>query len=168
MIDSKIARALRAIVEQLASKLRYHAAARYRVVEKVGDRYHLQAVRKGQWPDMTHVSAMPGAAGYDADLAPGTIVLVAFIEGDPTLPIITSFEGPDGERPTPISVAIAGADKAASGVGDQVVAFLPPNLPFVGQVGVPPATTPLAGPMSISVPLFGTIQTGSSKVKIGK
>lgn len=159
MIDTKALRALRALIKLFTSKLEYHAKVRYRVVEKVVDRYHLQAVKKGKWPDQTFVSVMPGAAGYDAPPALGSIVVVEFLEGDPSLPVVTHFSGPGQEGFIPISVAIAGSDKAVAGVGDQVAFVLPPGIPLLTSVG--PAT--IASPIQI----VGTIQTGSTKVKMG-
>jgi hypothetical protein len=163
MIDSKAIRALRALIKQFTAPLEYHAKVRYRVVQKVVDRYHLQAVAKGKWPDQTYVSVKPGAAGYDASLALGSIVVVEFLEGDPTLPVITHFAGPGESGFTPISVAIAGADKAAAGVGDQVACFFPPLMPVTGTV----SGAPFIGTVTIPSVIFGTIQTGSTKVKIG-
>ena len=163
MIGSKISRALLAIIEQAIAPFRYHALVRYRVVLKVVDRYHLQAVRKGQWPDITHVSVMPGAAGYDASLTLGSIVLVSFVEGDPTLPVVTHFTGPGQEGFIPISVAIAGSDKAASGVGDTVKVMMPPILPVTGTV----SGAPFVGTITIPTTMLGSIQTGSTKVRIG-
>jgi len=163
MIDSKALRAFRALIKQFTAPLEYHAKVRYRVVEKIVDRYHLQAVRKGAWPDQTFVSVKPGAAGYDASLALGSVVVVEFLEGDPTLPVVTHFAGPGEEGFIPISVAIAGADKAASGVGDQVEVFMPPIMPVAGTV----SGAPFVGTITIPSTLLGMIRTGSTKVRIG-
>lgn len=163
MTETKLIRALRAIVKQLTGHFEYHAFVRYRVVQKITNRYDLQAVCKGPWPDVTHVSVMPGAAGYDASVTLGSIVLVCFAEGDPTLPFITHFTGPGQDSFMPISVAIAGADKAVSGVGDQVSVMMPPLMAVTGTV----SGAPFSGTISIPVLLIGSIQTGSSKVRMG-
>lgn len=163
MLESKIGRALRALVELYTEPFRYHSAVRYRVVSQVGDRFNLQALRKGVWPDTAMSSVMPGAAGYNAHPTPESIVLVQFIEGDPKLPIITHFAGPDSESFIPISVAIAGSDKAVAGVGDQVQLALPPVMPVVGTVGGAPFT----GTITIPGTMLGLIVTGSTKVRMG-
>lgn len=164
MIDSKASRALRAIVRLFTAKLEYHAKVRYRVVRKVADRYDLQAVRKGRWPDITHVSVMPGAAGYDASVQLGSIVLVEFVEGDATLPVITHFVGPDQAKFVPISVSIAGADAAVALVGSIVRVAMPPILPVAGTV----SGAPFVGTITLPGQMLGTVQSGSSKVKAGR
>lgn len=164
MIDSKATRALRAIVNLFTARLEYHSKVRYRVVRKVGDRYDLQAVRKGRWPDITHVSVMPGAAGYDASVQLGSVVLVEFIEGDGTLPVLTHFVGKDQAKFIPISVAIAGDDAAVALVGSLVRVAMPPLLPVTGTV----SGAPFTGVITLPGQMLGTVQSGSSKVKAGR
>lgn len=70
---------------------------RYRVVRMSGDRLELQAVRQGAGlPDILPISMWPGVAGVHAEPALGAEVLVGFIEGDRTMPIVTHFAGKDG------------------------------------------------------------------------
>src|SRR5262249_52787036 len=55
-------------------------------------------------PDLLPVSILPGMAGLSAVLTPGSIVLVEFIEGDPSLPIVTHFEAKGGAGFLPVSL----------------------------------------------------------------
>lgn len=78
---------------------------RYRVIEMDGDRVKLQAVsRAAGLPDTMPVSMGPGVAGAHAELAPAAEVLVEFIEGSPTAPIITHFAGKDGTGFVPVTL----------------------------------------------------------------
>jgi hypothetical protein len=164
VISTKAGRALEALIKLFTDKTAYYAHVRYRVAQRQGDRWDLQAVKKGVWPDQTFVSVMPGAAGYKADLPLGSIVLAVFPEGDMTLkPVITHFAGPDQERFIPLTVEIAGNDKAVSGVGDQVAFVLPPGIPIT----VITAAGPAQGTITSPVRIVGSIQTGSTKVKMG-
>ncbi len=92
MIESRLLRAVRAIVTEITAPYRYHGLVRYRVVTQIADRFALQAVRKSaDWPDVLPCKANPGIAGGKSNLTPGTEVLVCFIEGDPQLPRIVSY-----------------------------------------------------------------------------
>jgi hypothetical protein len=88
---------------------------RYRVVKMSSDRAELQAVRRGAGlPDVLPVSMWPGVAGVHAALAPGAEVLVEFIEGDRTMPIVTHFAGKDGAGWTPVSLVLSASGPSAS------------------------------------------------------
>lgn len=168
MIEDRFLRALRAVVNAFTEKTRCHVPVRYRVVAASGpDRYDLQAVQKSAgWPDLVPCAVSPGAAGYKANLAIGSTVLVQFVEGDVALPLITHFEVPGAPGFVPIGIKIgadAGAAPAAARVGDIVTIFFPSPMAFAGTVGGAPAT----GTVTIPGPGVGTIQTGSTKVGIG-
>lgn len=157
---------------------------RYRVVAMRDDgRVDLQAVRKDAGlPDVQPISMWPGVAGAHAELAQGAHVLVEFIEGDPTLPIITHFAGVDGAGFVPTSLAFCGSVQAAARQGDLVqsggvgatcvfMAVPPPPIPTPTPLmtGTPylisfssdPADLPL-----LAKPLYGAISTGSPKVRV--
>lgn len=83
---------------------------RYRVVEMDGDRVKLQAVSKAAGlPDTMPVDMHPGVAGVHAELALGAEVLVEFIEGKPTAPIITHFAGRGGSGFVPVTLTFDAA-----------------------------------------------------------
>jgi hypothetical protein len=76
----------------------------YRVVLQAGDsRLVLQAVKLlGAVPDMLPITMCMGAPGFDAKLAPGSEVLVAFADGDPSKPLVMGFAA---SSPPPLEVS---------------------------------------------------------------
>lgn len=80
------------------SGVTYCKGYRYRVYGMKGHRVELQAVSKvAGLPDVLPVSMRPGVPGVHADLALGAEVVVEFIEGDRTRPVVRAFVGKDGE-----------------------------------------------------------------------
>lgn len=102
----RLERALRSAVERMTdSKL--FGVYKYRVSRMTSDRVELQAVTRAHGlPDMLPVSMWPGVAGAHGDLTPGAHVLVQFIEGDRTQPIVTHFAGKDGVGWTPANLTL--------------------------------------------------------------
>jgi len=138
---------------------------RYRVVSAAVDgRVSLQSVRRGAGlPDIEPISQWPGIPGAHAELAPGAEVLVSFVEGSRNAPIITHYAGKGGSGFVPISLVLGGDTGApAARQGDTVEVLLPPAV-FTGTIGGAPASGVLAFPLNATL---GSIQTGSSKVKI--
>ncbi len=156
---------------------------RYRVVRMASDgRVELQAVRRGAGlPDVLPVSMWPGVAGAHAELAPGAEVLVEFIEGDHTQPIITHFAGKGGAGFVPVSLALCGGTQAVARQGDLVqsgglgtmVVFsdnpaTPPLTPLPMLTGTPYAVSFSMLPADfgpLTKPLNGVVSTGSRKVR---
>ena len=138
---------------------------RYRVVRMAPDgRVELQAVSKtAGLPDVKPISMWPGVAGAHAELTPGAEVLVEFIEGSRTMPIVTHFAGKDGVGFVPVTLTLGGSTGApAARQGDAVEVLLPPAV-FSGTVGGAPASGVLTFPMSKTE---GAITAGSGKVKV--
>lgn len=158
---ARLPRLLTSIVERVVGA-RLLGKYRYRVVSMAGDgRANLQAVRAAAGlPDVLPVSMWPGVAGAHAELAPGAEVLLEFIEGDPTLPIVVGFggKGQPGFVPTVLSFANGVAPVAR--VGDTVQVFFPPSMPVTGTV----SGNPFVGVITVASPGLGTIQTGNPKV----
>ena len=84
----------------------YPSAVRYRVLGQLPDgRFTLQVVKKGKGvPDLKSISLAPAIPGMSVKVPPGTIVHVAFIEGDRSLPVVVRFE----KGPKPLEVQIDG------------------------------------------------------------
>jgi hypothetical protein len=110
----RLERAIRAIVTRCVDGL-IVGPRRYRVVRMSGDRVELQAVRRAAGlPDILPISMWAGVAGVHAELAASAEVLVEFIDGLPTAPIITHFAGKDGTGWTPTSVTLSASGASAS------------------------------------------------------
>jgi hypothetical protein len=102
---------------------------RYRVYDMQGDRARLQVVNRDlRLPDLIPVDLVPGVAGWAAQLTPGSVVLVDFVEGDPTLPIVTHYtrKGDAGWLPVTLtadavtSITLGSQTGIALRVGDKV------------------------------------------------
>lgn len=138
---------------------------RYRVVTMAGARVTLQSVRRNAGlPDIATISQWPGVAGVHAELTPGAEVLVTFIEGDRTMPIVTHYAGKDGIGFVPVQLVLGGDAGAApvARLGDTVEVLIPP-MTFTGTVSGSPAAGVAFVPGGT---VLGTITTGSSKVKV--
>lgn len=122
---------------------------KYRVYSMAPDgRVNLQIVNKATGlPDALPVSMWPGVAGAHAELAPGGEVLVEFIDGDRTQPIVTHFAGKTGVGHVPVSVALAGGTRLASAVGDTASVIFPGSVPFAGTY----LGNPISGVLDMSL-----------------
>ncbi len=97
---------------------------RFRVVRMSGVRVELQAVAQiAGLPDVIPLSMKPGVAGAHAKLAGGSIVIVEFIEGLRTMPIVSAFagKGEEGDAPDELDFSVTttlrlGSDGASEGV----------------------------------------------------
>lgn len=137
---------------------------RYRVVELAQHRVHLQVVsRASGLPDATHVPLSPGAPGYHARLALGSIVEVEFLEGRRSLPRIVGFPGATEGGHVPEEIVIADGAAYAARAGDAVEVALPPAV-FSGMIGAVPASGVLTFPTGTTM---GVIKGSSAKVRIG-
>jgi hypothetical protein len=162
-----LADVLRGAVEELGG-LALLRVYRYRFVSATADRLNLQAVEQGA-PDLQPVPVWPGIAGAAAKLTPSQTVLVAFLNGRRSLPVVVGFDGalpkevtldatdavhiaPSGGTPRPIARA-----------GDTVEVYLPPLCAVSGTVG----GAPFVGTMTIVTPAYGIIADGSAKADCG-
>lgn len=173
--QSQLTRELARVVAQLTST-KLFGRWRYRVVRLSVDRLELQPVRQGAGlPEALPISMWPGVAGAHAAPQLGAEVLVEFLEGDRTQPIVTGFAGKDGVGHTPDELTLAvgtvlrAGDAAASSFAAKADAVLDRLQTIVtafnththsggtlggGLTGVPSAT--LAAPASVA----------ASKVKV--
>lgn len=167
---SRVVRALRAMARRSVDE-RYYGVARYRVIRMNGDRVELQAVTPGM-PDIGPISMAPGAGGAHSELAGGTVVLVQFIEGLRSMPMITHFAGKDGAGYTPVNTTIAVQTLLKLGASATQFVALASDVkaridtlqnahdththPYVAGVGAPIAGAPPAAPIG---PLAGVAAT---------
>jgi hypothetical protein len=165
-------RALTVIVERVLARKLY-GKYRYRVVAMAADgRVKLQAITKAAGlPDVVPATMRPGVAGVSADLALGGEVLVEFIAGKASDPIVTAFagKGEPGFVPTKlvIGAASAGSAPAAARQGDTVRVPFPPAI-FSGTIIISGVPSPATGAITFT-PNFGVgvIEGGSGRVGIG-
>lgn len=151
-------------IARLSTGNRLWGRWRYRVVQLAADRVHLQVVSKATGlPDAAHVRLAPGAPGYHAKLALGSIVEVEFLEGRRDLPRIVGFPGAGEPGHVPDEVVIADGTAYAARAGDAVEVAMPPAV-FSGTIGGAPATGVLTFLVGTTL---GAIKGSSSKVKIG-
>lgn len=119
----RLAGLFRGLVEHVGGE-RLPFKYKYRVVEMDGDRVKLQAVSvSAGLPDVIPVRQKPGVAGAHASLTGGSIVIVEFIEGDHTQPIVTAYagKGEEGDAPGELDFSVAttlrlGSEGASEGV----------------------------------------------------
>jgi len=135
-IDNRIVRALRAAVREALPQLAYLPLARYRVVTVVAGRANLQAVDKTRGlPDLTLVRLAPGIPGATFTPGLGSVVLVAFVEGDPSQPLVVSYAPADDAafQPTRMQLGdVGGLVKLAGGM--EPVALAGPLVSFGAAV----------------------------------
>ena len=108
--SARLPEALRRIVEHYTAQHRYRGVWEYRVVLQTGQRLDLQAVRASSgMPDLRGVRVRP-SAGCRASLTLGSIVLVSFVNGDPSRPVVTSTDEADAPGFVPATLYLqAGA-----------------------------------------------------------
>jgi hypothetical protein len=84
-------------------------------VRMSADRVELQIVNRALGlPDILPISQWPGAAGVWAQLQPGALVLVQFIDGDPSQPIVTHYEPKGGAGFRPVEMHLCAGSTGAS------------------------------------------------------
>lgn len=163
--SGKLASIVRGIVHR-TTDLQLWGHYKYRVVRMLGDgRVDLQLVRAAPGlPDVATVSQWPGIPGAAPQLTPSAEVLLAFIDGDPTQPIITHYSGQGGAGFVPAQLVLGGdAGPPAARSGDAVEVLLPPAT-FSGTVaGVGAVSGVIIWPAQKAI---GTITAGSAKVSI--
>lgn len=106
----RLAGLMKSLVKR-ATEERLFGLYEFRVVSMSSDRVELQSVEPGVsgLSDARPISMRPGAPGCHGELTPGTLVLVQFINGLRTRPVITQFEGKDGEGWTPANLTFDAA-----------------------------------------------------------
>lgn len=120
---------------------RFRGVHEYRVVTQSGERLNLQPVRsRALLPDLARVPVRAGVPGVKATHAPGSQVLVAFLDGDPTRPAVVGFDDPEQPGWMPLFLELGAA----------------PTL------GVARQTDPV-----IAGPFAGTITLASTRIKAG-
>jgi hypothetical protein len=98
-----------AIFDALDPFRKYRGTYEYRVVFQVGERLDLQVVRRSTGlDDLASVPVRPGMAGLRADVLPGSLVLVTFVDADPSRPCVISHSAPDDPGWMPLFLELGG------------------------------------------------------------
>jgi len=152
--------AMRKLVLQVLPDYRYRGVYEYRVVTQSGERLNVQPIRVSLgMPDLLVVRVRPGVPGCRADVALGSSVLVAFVDADPSRPVVVGFEDPDGAGFVPTRLDLVGVDDAwnpATEAG-RVVRY--------GDV----ITFPLSpGPTLTRIPITGVGAAGPNPVTVSR
>ena len=151
---------MRQILEALDPDRHFRGVTEYRVDTLSGSRMNLQPVRSSTgMPYLKLVTVRPGVAGCKATVALASRVLVGFVESDPSRPYVAAFEDADGTGFMPTSLALLAGTAALARVGDEVTVSSAQILAATMVSG--------GGPVTVSLPLKGTITTGSTKVTCG-
>lgn len=89
---------------------RFRGVHEYRVVTQSGERLNLQPVRsRASLPDLARVPVRAGVPGVKALHSPGSQVLVAFLDGDPSRPVVVGFDAPDQPGWMPLTLELGAA-----------------------------------------------------------
>lgn len=105
--------AWQAITEQLDPDRAFRGMYEYRVVTLEGNRLNLQPVRVSTgMPSLQRVAMRPGVAGCNPTELLGARVVVGFLNGDPTFPIVLGFEDPDGSGFSPSGLTVSAGGQA--------------------------------------------------------
>jgi hypothetical protein len=107
---SRRADAYRRLLAALDPGARFRGVHEYRVVTQSGERLNLQPVRsRAELPDLARVPVRQGVPGIKATHLPGSHVLVAFLDGDPSRPAVVGFDAPDQPGWMPLFLEIGAA-----------------------------------------------------------
>jgi hypothetical protein len=104
----------RSIVLGSLPDYKFRGTYEYRVVSQQNDRLNLQCTSSALgMPDLQRVRYCPGLQGAKTSWLPGATVLVTFVNGDPSRPIILGGTDPESPGATPNEVVLrAGATGA--------------------------------------------------------
>lgn len=120
---------------------RFRGVFEYRIVSQAGDRLNLQPVRsRASMPDLARVPVRMGVPGVRAEHAPGSQVLVVFLDADASRPAVVGFDSPDQPGWHPLFLELGGP----------------------APLGVARQTDPV-----VAGPFAGTITIGSQRIKAG-
>lgn len=132
-------------------------AVEYRVVSQAGDAVDLQIVRKASGlPDVARVYARP-VAGHKATYTPGSLVLVVFVDGDPTRPFLAfgGVVGAPGTIPASAELDANGTIRIGRNASEVVVGSVDPPAP--DPVARAPQLVTWATAVNVALAQIGTL-----------
>jgi hypothetical protein len=122
--QSRRRRAIAALVSGLFPNMRYQGAFEFRVISQEGERLNVQPVRSASGlPTLERVPVRAGLAGLKCKPVPGTLVVVQFLDADPSRPVVTGFDDPDSPGWMPLEITLGGPGAlGVARIGDTVQA----------------------------------------------
>jgi hypothetical protein len=155
---SRRAEALRRLVRSLLPEYRWHGRYEYRVVIQEGERLSLQPVLTSLGlPDVRRVRVRPGVPGAKASHHLGALVEVAFVNADPSRPVVVSFDDADAPGYLPDDLYLDADDTVTLGASADHT-HLGPTTRYAAA---------RKGDAVVCGGFGGTITGGSTKVDIG-
>lgn len=148
--------AIRGLVRWLTAETAFHAVYEYRVVASSGGALDLRPARgSAAVPALTAVPAWAGIPGGSGAPAQGAAAFVAFVDGDPTRPVVVAYEGPAGAAHRARSVTLEADEltigNSESGVLDATGRFVRwgdtvqfPSTPGAAPIVPPPGAATVA------------------------
>lgn len=103
--------ALSRMIEALHPSLRWAGVFEFRVVLQSGDRFALQPVRVATGLPDLHNVPVRGPAGVKATVTPGELCLVAFVDRDPSRPVIVAHDAADAPGWMPLFLELGDAPR---------------------------------------------------------
>lgn len=124
---------------------------RYRVVVQTPDgRFNLQAIKKARGiPDLKAISLAPAVPGMSVKVSPGTIVHIAFADGDRSQPFVVRFES--GPKPIEVSFNPTAFVQVGTGI-----------LPTAGPVAMAAGTTSAINAIKTLISAWSSLVPGGA------
>jgi hypothetical protein len=106
---TRLAGALGDFVRAMTARYKYAGTYEFRVVTQSGERLNLQPVRTAiGFDDLANVPVRPGIPGAKGKPALGSLVLVTFVDMDPSRPVVVSHSAADGPGWMPLELDLGG------------------------------------------------------------
>jgi len=133
--------AMAKIVDALTARFRYAGVFEFRVVTQDGERLNLQPVRVSSgFGDLPRAPVRPGVAGARNTVQLGELVLVAFVDQDPSRYVVVAHDAPDAPGWVPLITEFGGPGAlGVARIGDLVQAG-----PYTGVITSGSATVKAA------------------------
>jgi len=140
--SSRLGSSLARLVAMLTSDLRFRGLWSYRVIAQSGESLDLQPERGSSgMPILQRVRPRYGVPGASAEHTLGSMVLVAFVDGDPAKPVVVAGDDPDAPGFVPAEIhlgtalghAVRYGESVTVGAAAGVITFVLPLAPDTAE-----------------------------------